>query len=62
MELGLQVQGGEKERWLDGIIKVYEEIFFLTILNKSFIDLTASKWTEISIFKTKRYINKMYFE
>lgn len=62
MELGLQVQGGEKERWLDGIIKVYEEIFFLTILNKSFIDLTASKWTEISIFRTKRYINKMYFE
>lgn len=61
MELGLQVQGGEKERWLDGIIKVYEEIFFLTILNKSFIDLTASKWTEIS-FRTKRYINKMYFE
>lgn len=58
----LQVQGGEKERWLDGIIKVYEEIFFLTILNKSFIDLTASKWTEISIFRTKRYINKMYFE
>lgn len=53
----LQVQGGEKERWLDGIIKVYEEIFFLTILNKSFIDLTASKWTEISIFRTKRYIN-----
>lgn len=43
MELGLQVQGGEKERWLDGIIKVYEKIFFLTILNKSFIDLTASK-------------------
>lgn len=62
MELGLQVQGGEKERWLDGIIKVYEEIFFLTILNKSFIDLTALKWTEISIFRTKRYINKMYFE
>lgn len=62
MELGLQVQGGEKERWLDGIMKVYEEIFFLTILNKSFIDLTASKWTEISIFRTKRYINKMYFE
>lgn len=61
MELGLQVQGGEKERWLDGIIKVYEEIFFLTILNKSFIDLTASKWTEISL-RTKRYINKMYFE
>lgn len=61
MELGLQVQGGEKERWLDGIIKVYEEIFFLTILNKSFIDLTASKWTDISL-RTKRYINKMYFE